>query len=271
MTRKSVVFLFSTWMFVAGAPAAIAQTGAGDAAAVGEASDHDEQVMGIARRMADAIAGAEQISATIEIAYDAVQPDGETIEFGATRTIALRRPDRVRVDVVDRGGAGRKLVYDGAQISLADDTRDVYATLAHRGDIDSMLAYVQDELQLPTPLAEFLSRDLYEQLAASESAQWVDEQVIDGVRCDHLAFRNAETGLQLWVPTDGEPLPRRIVVNYERADGRPGFRANVRDWNLSAHFDDSHFAFSPDEGAERIQFRAGAAIVPGAAVVGGSE
>jgi hypothetical protein len=213
--------------------------------------------------MAAALSGAQTLRMTAEIAYDAVQADGQAIEFGAVRHIALRRPDRARVEAVDRGGARRVLVYDGRQIALADETHEVYATAAHTGDLDGMLGYLESELRMPTPLAEFLSLDLYDHLARSDSMRWVDEQTLDGALCDHLAFRNAETGLQVWVPRQGDPLPRRIVITYERARGRPQFRADLSDWQLGATLADSLFEFAPAAGAERIYFRAGGGILPG--------
>jgi hypothetical protein len=192
-----------------------------------------------------------------------VQSDGQAIEFGATRQIAIRRPDRARVDAVDRTGARRHMIFDGRQIALVDEARNVYATSAFEGQLDGMLDHLQDELGVPTPLAELLATNLFELLSQSDTADWVDEQTIGGVACDHVAFRNAETGLQLWVPRAGQPLPRRIVITYEQAEGRPQFRADLRDWELSPVLEDSLFAFTPAEGAERIYFRTGALLPPG--------
>jgi hypothetical protein len=235
---------------------------AGVGASAGAA--RDERAVEIARRMAAALSSAEQLRVTIDMSYDAVQKDGEALEFGAIRSVALRRPDRAHVEALDRSGAKRLLIYDGKQVAVADRARNVYAVAAYTGDLDGMLAYVHEELRVPVPLAELLSRDLGDLLVEkSDSIYQVDEQVVRGVRCDHLAFRNSETGLQIWVPLEGDPLPRRIVITYEQAPGRPQFRADLVDWDLSPRLSDSLFQFSPDPGAERIYFNTGAAIVRG--------
>lgn len=234
------------------------------APAAAPAPQIDERALEIVRRMSGQIAAAQRMRVTIELAYDAVQRDGEVIEYGATRQLAVRRPDHFRVDAVTRDGAHRTLVYDGRRLALADAQRNVYATAERTGDIDATLAYLHDELGIPTPLAELFSKDLPEQLAReSQSARWIDQQSIGGVLCDHLAFRNPEAGLQLWVAAAGDPLPRRVVIVYERANGRPQFRADLRDWDLSPRLSDSVFAFEPAKSAERIHFRKGAIVVPG--------
>jgi hypothetical protein len=224
----------------------------------------EERALEIVRRMSERLAGAERLRVAIDLSYDAVQGDGEVIEYGATRRLALKRPDHLRVDAETRDGEQRLLSYDGRQLAFADVRSNVYATVARSGDLDSTLAYLHDELGIPTPLAELFSKDLPELLAReSDSGVWVDRQAIDGVLCDHLAFRSTETGLQLWIAAAGEPLPQRIVIVYESAPGRPQFRANLRDWDLSPWLRDSHFAFAPPKGAERIYFRRGAVVVPG--------
>ena len=216
--------------------------------------------------MAAALSEAKSLRLTADMAYDAVQADGQAIEFGASRTIALRRPDRGRVEMLDRSGARIVFVYDGERVVLSDESHNVYAAEAHRGDFESMQAFVQEELRVPTPLGEFVSLDLFDILAASDSVRWVDEQTLDGVLCDHLAFRNAERGLQVWVPRQGDPLPRRVVITYERERGRPQFRADLREWELSPKLDDALFEFTPAAGAERIYFNTGAQILPGLAL-----
>ena len=48
---------------------------------------------------------AQRFSVTLDIGFDAVQDSGRKIEFGETRQIVLRRPDRLRVDATKRDGA----------------------------------------------------------------------------------------------------------------------------------------------------------------------
>lgn len=234
--------------------------GAGQAAAADP--NHDERALAVARKLADALAGAQALTLSADIAYDAVQEDGQTVEFGATRHFAIRRPDRAQIVAVDRGGERRRLVYDGRRIVFVDEAQNVYASSDFTGDLDAMRLYARDELGLPTPLGELLSKDLYGLLAGADSARWVDAQTLAGVDCDHVVFRNAETSVQIWVPSAGPALPRRIVIDYETAPGRPQFRADLRDWDLAPEIDDETFAFTPAVGAERIQFRSKALTLP---------
>src|SRR5207247_2007586 len=78
-----------------------------------------------------------------------------------------------------------------------------------------------------------------------------DEQ-LGGAATDHIAFRGHTTDAQLWIPRDGDPLPKRIVITYRLAGGQPQFEADLGAWNLAPDLPDTLFTFTPAAGAEQI-------------------
>ncbi len=215
----------------------------------------DPAALATLRRMADTLRSLPALRVEAQVEYDAVQPDGLTLEFGSTREIAVRRPDRIRAEATDRSGAQRSLYYDGKQVTVLDLEQAVYATAEQTGDVDAVLRFAEEQLGVPVPLGELLSSELGERLDEDlVFAAVVGAETLDGVSCDHLALRNADRGIQIWVEQDETPLPRRISITWEQAPGRPQFRARLTKWELSPRLPDSIFAFEPPEGAERIQF-----------------
>ena len=49
-----------------------------------------------------------------------------------------------------------------------------------------------------------------------------------------------------------EPLPRKLVIAYKTEDEVPQYTVTIRKWNLQATLPDALFAFTPPEGATRI-------------------
>jgi len=94
-------------------------------------------------------------------------------------------------------------------------------------------------------------QDLEKQLTA---ISYVEEDVLFDVPTDHLAARSAEVDLQLWVAQGEQPLPRRVILTYKNAPGRPQFRADLSDWDLSPKVAADSFSFVPPAGAEQIPF-----------------
>ena len=66
-----------------------------------------------------------------------------------------------------------------------------------------------------------------------------------GVVHDHIALRGDSEDIQLWIPHDGDPLPKRIVITYRLAAGVPRFAADLDAWNLAPDVTESLFSFTP--------------------------
>jgi len=103
------------------------------------------------------------------------------------------------------------------------------------------------------PLHELLKSDLPTVLKdVVGTARLVASERLGDVATDHIALRGATADMQLWIPRDGDPLPKRIVITYRLAGGQPRFEADLGPWNLAPDVPDSLFTFTPAAGAERI-------------------
>ena len=219
------------------------------------ASERDARAMAILKRMADFLSQTQRFSVTVDTGFDVVQDSGQKIEFGETRKIVVRRPDRVRIDITKGDGATSGFIFDGKEIALFNTREHVYATAAKPGTLDEAIDYFMNDLDMRFPLADLLSSTLAETLPArARAAYYVEQASITGVPCDHLALRGDQADLQLWIAQGDQPLPRRLVITYKHAEGQPQFWAQFSDWNLSPDVPDSLFVFTPPEGAAKIAF-----------------
>jgi hypothetical protein len=218
----------------------------------------DEKTMSTLMRMAEFLAKSQQFSVTADIGYDVMQDWGQKIEFGATRKITVRRPDRMAMDITDRDGTRRGFRFDGKQIAFFGLNEKVYATAQKSGDLDAAFSYFTRDLRMPLPMAELFSNNLPKTLKDKvKEAYDVEEATIDGTPCDHVAFRNDLIDAQAWIAKGDKPVPQRILLTYKIEDGEPQFWANFHDWNFSPETPDSLFTFTPADGAARIAFIVG--------------
>jgi hypothetical protein len=209
--------------------------------------------------MANFLAKTPRLSVTIDCTYDVLQDSGEKIEFGERRVVTLRRPDRALIDVIRRDGSRRGLLFDGTQLAVFDLDQKVYATASEPGTVDKAFDHFVDDLKMRLPLRELLKTDLPQQLKdVVGSARFVGEEQLGSTATDHVAFRGDTADVQFWIPRDGDPLPKRIVITYRLAGGQPQFAADLSAWNLHPDVPDSLFTFTPAAGAERIPV-----LVPG--------
>ena len=207
--------------------------------------------------MAEFIATAPALSVTIRSGYDAIQEDGQRIEFGSKRQYVLQRPDRFRVEVDRSDGDHGLFVFDGKAITVYKPEDKVFARVDKNGTVDEIMVYMVKDLLLTMPLARmFLSNFPQSLEKLVTSARYVEENHLFDVPTDHITARSKDVDLQLWIAQGEKPLPRRVVITYKNAPGAPQFWAEMSGWNLSPAFAADSFAFTPPAGTEQIPFLA---------------
>ena len=257
--RLGVVVAWALTLLWLSAPGQAQQTSAAH-------PEMDEQAMAVLKRMTAFLTQAQRFSVTVDTGFDVVQDSGQKIEFGETRQMVLRRPDRLRIDVTKRNGAKSEMLFDGKDIAVFNMKENVYATAASPGTVDDAIAYFLTDLDMRLPLAELLSSQLAKTLPEQvQAAAYVEPSQIAGVPCDHLALRGDQADMQLWVAQGNQPLPRRLVITYKREEGRPQFWAQFSEWNLAPEVPDTLFVFTPPAGAAKIAFALQQRMQPGAA------
>jgi len=220
----------------------------------GRAAEKTEALAAL-KRMSDFLGKQKKLSFEAEIGYDAVQASGHKLEFGGSREVTIRRPDRLRVEGRARHGEEKTLIFDGKRISVIFADENAYAQVEKPGTIDEAIDYLVDDLGTPAPLADLYSNDFYAEVV--DKIEWgvvLGDVIVEGVRCQHLAFLGTNVDAQFWVASGDQPLPIRIVITYPEAEGEPQFWARLHGWNLSAKASDGLFAFTPAKDAERIPF-----------------
>lgn len=203
--------------------------------------------------MAGLISGAGAFSVTIRSGYDAIQADGQRIEFGERRRVTLQRPDRFRVEAERSDGDRGLILFDGKTLTAFKSDDNIFAQVDKNGTVDDVLVYMIRDLGLTLPLARMFHsgfRQSLEKMATSVS--FVEENFLFDVPTDHLTARSRDVDLQVWIAQGEKPLPRRAVITYKNEPGQPQFWAELSDWDFAPKVTDESFAFTPPTGAEKI-------------------
>lgn len=213
------------------------------------------QELEILMNMARFLGQADSFSVTVRSGYEAIQENGERVEFGEKRRILLQRPDRMRVDVERSDGEQGMVLFDGKRITAFKSGDNVYATVEKPGTVDDALVYLVRDLQLALPLARMFHTKLpqqFEQLI--QSVEYVETDALFAVPVDHIAVRTAEVDCQFWIVQGEQPLPRRVVITYRDVPGQPQFWADFSNWNMAPETPADRFVFAQPAGSEKVPF-----------------
>ncbi len=227
----------------------------------------------ILKAMSDYLAGQKVISATFESDIEVLTSDLQKIQFASTGRLLLARPDKIHVTRTG-GYADLELVSDGKTATIFGKNLGAYAQLDAPGSIDQLIDRLRDTYLMEAPGTDLLLSNAYAELMKDVlSAKHIGRGVIDGVECEHLAFRNPEVDWQLWVEVGAKPIPRKYVITSKTVTGMPQYTLRLDDWKTDVRPKADEFAFRPPAGAKKVEVGALAEIdeVPPGTAVGGSK
>ena len=229
---------------------------AGDAnkSSNGSVSAIDPFVDQIIKQASDYLTSAKSFAVYSNVTTDKFLPSGQQVQFSRSSRALVRRPDRLRAEVISDKGVIR-FFYDGKKMSRFDMDKNIYASFKVSGELGKALDYAMDKFQLDAPLADLLAGSLYENfIENTDSAVYVGLNYLDGDYYHHLALSNENVDFQVWISDDEAPLIHKIVITYKHLEGEPQFTAMLSEWDFNPRTPDLVFDFHPPIDADEIQF-----------------
>jgi len=214
----------------------------------------DPEARRIFKAATDYLAAQKRFSVETSSTFEGVLASGQKLEFDDGVRLRVQRPDRLRAER-SSGLVTQVFQYDGKAFTLHERNSKVWATLAAPPTIDEMLDFAERRLDLVAPGGDLLYSNSYDLMMRDvESGFVVGKAVIEGARCDHLAFRKPDVDFQIWIQEGAHPLPRKLVITARDVPGAPEFSVTMRAWDLAPKFAPGTFTFTAPKGAKQIEF-----------------
>jgi hypothetical protein len=126
----------------------------------------------------------------------------------------------------------------------------VQADLA--GTIDQLVDLIQTKSGAAMPGTDLLLSNAYDEMTSNVIfGRHIGQGVIDGVECEHLAFRGVDTDWQIWIESGSRPVPRKYVITSKTLAGAPQYTLRIKDWKTDPIADADAFIFKPPADATR--------------------
>ena len=234
---------------------ALAVVGSVAAASAGTPTAHaDPAALKALKRMTDYLAGLESFSMHTANSYEDVLESGQKIQFNFSSSVVIDRPNKLRAERTD-GMVRQLLIYDGATLAVYEGSHDLYATVATPDNLDALLHFARDALDLVPPVGDLVFTNAFDLLTAGvTSGMVVGKAVIGGVSCDHLAFTTPVVDWQVWVADGDKPLPYKYVLTTRDDPAQPQFISVISDWNTDPVIPEGAFGFTAPPTATKTEF-----------------
>jgi hypothetical protein len=223
-------------------------------AALAQAAGIDPQAERLLKASTSFLASQKQFSVDTRSTLEVVLPSGQKIQFDHAARQSVQRPNKLRAE---RRGAlvDQVFYYDGKSLTLHNPSDGFFATVAAPGTLEAMLDFARESLDIVAPAGDLVYKNAYEILMQDVTSGFVvGKAVVEGVRCDHLAFRAPHVDWQIWIREGKQPLPCKLVITSRDVLNAPQFAVVVTKWNLAPKFTADTFSFKPAPAAKKVDF-----------------
>ncbi len=229
----------------------------GAVVAADETATHDDinpQVVDKLVKMGDYLRSLPVFRVDAVIERDVVLESGQKIKTLGTSEMEVEGRSHLHARL-ETDSLSREFFYNGKELTQYAPLLKYYSTVKAPPKVLDMLHQVEDYYGLQLPMEDlFLFGQDQAQIDALKEAVYVGPSAVNGMLCDHLAFRQDGADWQLWVSRAGEPLPCKLVITTTSDDSRPEYSATYR-WNLKPSIKASDFTFTPQKGDTSIPFK----------------
>jgi len=232
------------WPFLFGAVLTIGVSVGSPAAA--ESGDAEK----LLRAMTNYVTGQKNLAVAFDSDIEVITNNLQKIQFTSSGQVQLSRPDKLRV-VRTGGYRDVEIVFDGKVLTVNNKDDKDYAQIEAPGSAEDLIDVLRERHGVIAPGADLLLANAFDvMMADAVEGNIIGKGVIDGVECDHLAFRNVETDWQIWIEAGARPIPRKYVITSKSIAGAPQYTLRIKEWKTDLPAD--AFAFKPDPSFKKI-------------------
>jgi hypothetical protein len=222
-------------------------------AGVSPVQAEENSALRILRAMTDHVSKQSHLSVKYDSDVEVVTPSLEKIQFSASGEVALSRPDKFRATRTG-GYANVEIVSDGSIVTVNDRDGNRFAQIEAAGGFDKLVDKLRSDSLIEIPGADLLLSNAFEELTSGViESRVIGQGVVDGVECDHLAFRNHDTDWQIWIESGERPLPRKYVITSKTVATAPQYTLRLRDWKSGEAVSADAFRFNPPSGSKGVE------------------
>ncbi len=184
---------------------------------------------------------------------DARLGEGQIIEHSYDATMSVRKPSELRLTNRNSEFTGEIFFADGS-VTVFKTGRNFYAKKPIPDGFENAVNFALNDLGIKAPLLEVITQNFADLVADDDvEVEYLGTSLFRGEMHHHIGIRGPEVDMQLWIVTEGIPLPRKMAMSYKWEGGAPRFVAFMK-WDTSPELANDTFKFVPPNGATEIQF-----------------
>jgi len=213
----------------------------------------DPDAMAALKRMGDYLRTLNAFQVKADVTTENVGNDGQKLQMLSSVDMIAKRPDRLRVEVVN-SRQPRTFYYDGKDFTLWAPRLNYYASVPAPATTRELIDKLEDKFNIEIPFVDLFKFGTPQANTDKiTDATDIGPAVVNGITTEQYAFRQPGVDWQVWIQAGEFPLPLRLVITTTDDDSRPQHETQYT-WNLAPSYTEKAFAFVPSPNDKKITF-----------------
>jgi len=197
----------------------------------------------------------DRLSVHADIYADEVLENGQKIQQTRSIVASANPPSMLMVKVSNLNNS-RELYYNGDNFTIyTPQPSGFYATFKAPKTIGELIKKAADDYDIKIPLS-----DLFVWGTNNDNSSEIEEGIligvdqVNGVSCNHFAFRQKDIDWQICIQRGDMPLPLKVVITTKLEEAQPQYIALFK-WDTAPILQNKqYYTFIPDANDHKIDF-----------------
>ena len=264
MTKRRALSLLMSTALIAGCSTVIADKPVNKKAQTvvqetnKEVSEERVTALQAMHNMSQYLRSLKKYTVNASVSFDEVLSDGQKVLLSKSVEIRAEMPYKLWAKSANHYSQ-REFFFNGDTFTLYTPNLGYYAsfnmsTTGKLATIGQTIRKAKQEYDVEIPIA-----DLFLWGTKADSSADVNEAIIvgidqvNGVDCNHFAFRENDIDWQIFIQREGAPLPLKLVITEKNIAEQPQ-HITVLKWNTAPDLSSQNYTFTPKASDQKIKF-----------------
>ncbi len=195
----------------------------------------------------------DRLSIHANLYVDEILDSGQKIQKNRSLLITANPPSNLKA-ITSNTDNVREFYYDGKEFTIYTPQTGYYASFKAPETIPKLIEKATDNYDIEIPLSDlFLWGTKYDNSSEINEAILVGVEQVNGVSCNHFAFRQQNVDWQICIQRGDMPLPLKLVITSKLEETQPQYTAIIQ-WDTAPLLSNQYYTFIPRKGDQKINF-----------------
>ncbi|NOQ13892.1 MAG: DUF2092 domain-containing protein [Methyloprofundus sp.] len=204
--------------------------------------------------MSSYLRSLKKFTVTADVSFDEVLDNGQKVLLDKLVDIRVEMPSKLWAKSSTYYNE-KEFYFNGETFTLYTPNLGYFASFDMPATIGQLAIKANQKYAIEIPIVDLFlwGTAADSSVTAVEEARIIGVDNVNGVSCNHFAFRAAEIDWQICIQRDGTPLPLKLVITEKNVATQPQ-HITILTWNTSPDLNAQNYTFTPHDGDQEISF-----------------